>query len=65
MVLKRVGLIYSTWSSKGVEKLRQTKNEKPVLTEHGKNLTAFYPDFTFCENVRAKRWELSGRPIIN
>ena len=26
--LKRAGLIYSTWSSKGVVKFRQTQNEK-------------------------------------
>ena len=45
--LKRAGVIHSSWSSKGILKLRCTANEYPISADHEDRITALYPDFVF------------------
>ena len=45
--LKRSGVIHSSWSSKGIIKLRCTANEHPISTDHEYRIAALYPNFVF------------------
>ena len=45
--LKRAGVIHSSWSSKGIIKLRCTADEYPISTDHEDRIAALYPDFVF------------------
>ena len=47
--LKLAGKIHSTWSSKGVIKLRRTMNERIISIEEEIKLWNLYPDFFFPE----------------
>ena len=42
--LKRASLIHSSWSSRGVIKLRQTMNERPIKITDEATLLELYPD---------------------
>ena len=50
---KRAGKIHSSWSSKGVIKLRCTMNERASSIENEIELSNLYPDFVF--QVRQKQ----------
>ena len=45
--LKRAGRINSTWSTKGVIKLRRTMNERAISIEDEIELSDLYPDFVW------------------
>ena len=45
--LKRASKIHSSWSSKGIVKLRCTMNECPISIMHDSDITDLYPDFVF------------------
>ena len=45
--LKRAGVIHSSWSSKGIIKLRRAANERPIPIDHEDRIAALYPDFVF------------------
>ena len=47
--LKRASKIHSSWSSKGIVKLRRTMNERPISIMHDSDITDLYPDFVFRE----------------
>ena len=53
--LKCVGKIHSTWSTKGVIKLRCTMNERAISIEGEIELSDLYPDFVFCERHKQGR----------
>ena len=50
--LKRAGKIHSTWSSKGVIKLRRTMNERAISIEDKIELSNLYPNFVFQERQK-------------
>ena len=50
--LKRAKLIHSTWSSKGLIKIRRSMYEKPISIEHENDIFNLYPNFVFKENHR-------------
>ena len=50
--LKRANSIHSTWSSKGLIKIRRSMNEKPMPIEHENGIFNLYPKFVFKENHR-------------
>ena len=50
--LKRAGRINSTWSTKGVIKLRRTMNERAISIEDEIELSDLYPDFVFRERQK-------------
>ena len=52
--LKRAGIIHSSWSSKGIAKLRRTANESPILIDHEDRIAALYPDFVFNQRQNFK-----------
>ena len=57
--LKRAGIIHSSWSSKGIVKLRRTanantKHEHPIPTDHEDRIAALYPDFVFNQRQNFK-----------
>ena len=56
--LKRANLIHSTWSSKGLIKIRGSMNEKPIPIEHENDIFNFYPNFAFKESHRPgkRKW---------
>ena len=45
--LKRASLIHSSWSSRGVIKLRRTMNERPINITNEATLSELYLDFVF------------------
>ena len=45
--LKRAGRINSTWSTKGIIKLRRTMNERAISIEDEIELSDLYPDFVW------------------
>ena len=47
--LKQASKIHSSWSSKGIVKLRCTMNECPISIMHDSDITDLYPDFVFRE----------------
>ena len=47
--LKRASKIHSSWSSKGIVKLRCTTNERPISIMHVSDIRDLYPDFVFRE----------------
>ena len=47
--LKRASKIHSSWSSKGVVKLRRSINERPISIMHGSDIVDLYHDFVFRE----------------
>ena len=47
--LKRVGKTHSSWSSKGILKLRHTMNERLISIMHDSDIADLYPDFVFRE----------------
>ena len=47
--LKRASKIHSSWSSKGIMKLRHTMNEHPISIMHDSDIADLYPDFVFRE----------------
>ena len=47
--LKHAGKIHSTWSTKGIIKLRCTMNEHAISIEDETELSDLYPDFVFRE----------------
>ena len=55
--LKRARKSHSSWSSKGIVKLRHTMNERPISTMHDSDIIGLYPDFVFKErqNQRGNR----------
>ena len=53
--LKRAGRINSTWSTKGVIKLRRTMNERAISIEDEIELSDLYPDFAFRERQKQAR----------
>ena len=53
--LKHAGKIHSTWSSKGVIKLRRTMNEQAISIEDETELSNLYPDFVFRERQKQAR----------
>ena len=52
--LKRAGVIHSSWSSKGIIKLRCTGNERPISIGHEDRIAALYPDFAFNQRQNFK-----------
>ena len=52
--LKRAGVIHSSWSSKGIVKLRRTANECPIPIDHEDRIAALYPDFVFNQRQNFK-----------
>ena len=46
---QRVSEIHSSWSSKGIVKLRRTMNEHPISVMHDSDIADLYPDFVFRE----------------
>ena len=50
--LKRAGRINSTWSTKGIIKLRRTMNERAISIEDEIELSDLYPDFVFRERQK-------------
>ena len=40
--LKRAGVIHSSWSSKGIIKLRHTANEHPISIDHENRKTRYF-----------------------
>ena len=50
--LKRAGKIHSTWSTKGIIKLRRTMNERAISIEDEIELSDLYPDFVFRERQK-------------
>ena len=52
--LKRARLIHSSWSSKGVVKIRRTMNERTLSIDSKKDLTVIYHDFVFKGRDRSK-----------
>ena len=52
--LKRAGVIHSSWSSKGIIKLRCTTNERPIPIDHEDRIAALYPDFVFNQRQNFK-----------
>ena len=50
--LKRAGRINSTWSTKGVIKLRRTMNERAISIEDEIDISDLYPDFVFRERQK-------------
>ena len=50
--LKRAGRINSTWSTKGIIKLRRTMNERAISIEDEIELSYLYPDFAFRERQK-------------
>ena len=57
--LERADLIHSTWSSKGLIKIRRSINEKPLPIEHENDIFNLYPNFIFIkENHRPgkRKW---------
>ena len=52
--LKRAGVIHSSWSSKGIIKLRRTANERPIPADHEDRIAALYPDFVFNQRQNFK-----------
>ena len=53
--LKQAGKIHSTWSAKGVIKLRRTMNERAISIEDEIKLSDLYPDFVFRERQKQAR----------
>ena len=53
--LKRAGKIHSSWSSKGIIKLRRTMNEKAISILHDDQIVDLYPDFVFKERQSRNR----------
>ena len=53
--LKRAGKIHSTWSTKGVIKLRRTMNERAISIGDEIELSDLYPDFVFRERQKQGR----------
>ena len=49
---KRAGKIHSTWSSKGIIKLRRTMNERAISIEDEIELSNLYPNFVFRERQK-------------
>ena len=45
--LKRASLIHSSWSSRGVIKLRRTINERPINITNEATFSGLYPNFVF------------------
>ena len=45
--LKRASMIHSTWSARGVIKIRRTANERAVSIKNDNDLKSLYPDFVF------------------
>ena len=52
--LKRGGVINSSWSSKGIIKLRHTANECPIPIDHEDRIAALYPDFVLNQRQNFK-----------
>ena len=57
--LKRAGIIHSSWSSKGIVKLRltantNTKHEHPIPIDHEDGIAGLYPDFVFNQKQNFK-----------
>ena len=52
--LKRARLIHSSWSLKGVVKIRRTMNECTLSIDSKKDLTVIYHDFVFKGRGRSK-----------
>ena len=50
--LKRPDFINSTWSSKGLIKVRRSMNEKPIPIEHENDIFNLYTNFLFKEKHR-------------
>ena len=44
---RRASEIHSSFSSKGIVKIRRTMNERPISIEHDRDLIPLYPDFIF------------------
>ena len=53
--LKRAGKIHSTWSTKGIIKLRRTMNERAISIGDEIELSDLYPDFVFRERQKQGR----------
>ena len=47
--LKRAGRIHSSWSSRGIVKLRCTMNKQPISIIHDSDIEDLYPNFSFRE----------------
>ena len=45
--LKRASMIHSTWSARGVIRIRRTANEKALSIKNDDDLKSLYPDFIF------------------
>ena len=45
--LKRASMIHSTWSARGVIKIRRTANERTLSIKNDNDLKSLYPDFVF------------------
>ena len=45
--LKRASMIHSTWSTRGVIRIRRTANEKALSIKNDNDLKSLYPDFVF------------------
>ena len=53
--LKLAGKIHSTWSAKGVIKLRHAMNKHAISIEDEIELSDLYPYFAFCERQKQAR----------
>ena len=45
--LKRASMIHSTWSARGVIRIRRTANETALSIKNDNDLKSLYPDFVF------------------
>ena len=48
--LKRVSMIHSTWSTRGLIRIRRTANERALSIKNDNDLKSLYPDFVFRDN---------------
>ena len=62
--LKRARMIHSSWSSKGIMKLRCTANERPISIDHEDRIAALYPDFVFNQRQNFKDREQHSNDMI-
>lgn len=53
--LNRAEVIHTSWSSKGIIKLRHTANEQPISIDHEDRTAALYPDFVFKTKTEFER----------
>ena len=53
--LKRSSMIHSSWSARGVIKIRRTANERALSIKNDNDPKSLYPDFVFRDNDKHKQ----------